>query len=163
MKNLYIVRHAKSDWSNGELADRERPLNARGLKDAPFMAVQFVKRAGVAELFLSSPAVRARTTCGFFARAAGIPECDIMIEEQLYFGSPESIVAMLQPYALKHNSIILFGHNPTHSNLAYLLCPDFLDDMPTCAIVAISFADSIAAGKGKLMWYDYPKRYGKEN
>ncbi len=33
MKNLYLVRHAKSSWEY-DLTDHERPLNKRGFKDA---------------------------------------------------------------------------------------------------------------------------------
>jgi len=34
MKNLLIMRHAKSSWKDSNLADHERPLKKRGLKDA---------------------------------------------------------------------------------------------------------------------------------
>lgn len=159
MKTLFIIRHAKSDWSDGSLHDRERPLNERGLRDAPLMAGAFVQRAGVPELFLSSPAVRAYTTCQYFCAAAGVPVSAIRIEEQFYFGSPEAIVRILQGHFRHQDSVAIFGHNPTSSNLAYLLCPDFLDDMPTCAIVALGFEGEVKAGKGKLLWYDYPKKH----
>ena len=38
MKHLYLVRHAKSSWSDTSLPDFDRPLNDRGKKDAPEMA-----------------------------------------------------------------------------------------------------------------------------
>ena len=38
MRELILIRHAKSDWSNPLLDDFERPLNKRGEKNAPFMA-----------------------------------------------------------------------------------------------------------------------------
>ena len=34
MKTLYIVRHAKSSWSDVDLADIDRPLKERGVNDA---------------------------------------------------------------------------------------------------------------------------------
>lgn len=160
MKYVYIIRHAKSDWSNGELSDRERPLNARGLNDAPRMAQIFMQLAKPPEVILSSPAVRARTTCNFFCQAWQIPESHIRIEDHLYFGSPELLISLIATRIGEHESIAVFGHNPTNSNLAYMLCPDFLDEMPTCAIVAIGFEKHISAGKGKLLWYEYPKKKG---
>ena len=35
MKTLLILRHAKSSWKDVTLADHDRPLNKRGLRDAP--------------------------------------------------------------------------------------------------------------------------------
>ena len=43
MKRLYLVRHAKSDWSYAGLADFDRPLNKRGKRDAPRMG-KYLKR-----------------------------------------------------------------------------------------------------------------------
>ncbi|HPI80787.1 MAG TPA: histidine phosphatase family protein [Cyclobacteriaceae bacterium] len=37
MKYLYLIRHAKSSWDNLEISDVDRPLNERGLRDAPYM------------------------------------------------------------------------------------------------------------------------------
>ncbi|MFV0438327.1 MAG: SixA phosphatase family protein [Desulfopila sp.] len=37
MKRLYLIRHGKSSWSDAALADLDRPLNARGRRDAPRM------------------------------------------------------------------------------------------------------------------------------
>ena len=34
MKLLTLIRHAKSSWKDAELSDFERPLNARGERDA---------------------------------------------------------------------------------------------------------------------------------
>ncbi|MGA0231726.1 MAG: SixA phosphatase family protein [Saprospiraceae bacterium] len=38
MKEVLLIRHAKSSWEYPHLPDLERPLNQRGLRDAPFMA-----------------------------------------------------------------------------------------------------------------------------
>jgi len=37
MKKITLIRHAKSDWNNN-FSDFDRPLNNRGLRDAPFMS-----------------------------------------------------------------------------------------------------------------------------
>ena len=36
-KQLHLLRHAKSSWTNAALGDRERELNKRGRRDAPRM------------------------------------------------------------------------------------------------------------------------------
>jgi bisphosphoglycerate-dependent phosphoglycerate mutase len=58
MKTITLLRHAKSSWDNTDLVDFDRPLNARGKKNAPDMA-QRLKAAGIRpSLILSSPAKR---------------------------------------------------------------------------------------------------------
>ncbi|RZJ80136.1 MAG: histidine phosphatase family protein, partial [Flavobacterium sp.] len=59
MKELIIIRHAKSDWGNSTLKDFDRPLNKRGIANAPEMAERLVKRKIFPDLIVSSPALRA--------------------------------------------------------------------------------------------------------
>ncbi|WP_146066749.1 SixA phosphatase family protein [Candidatus Venteria ishoeyi] len=44
MKTLILLRHAKSSWDHPGLSDFERPLNARGLKNAPKMGRRLAQR-----------------------------------------------------------------------------------------------------------------------
>jgi hypothetical protein len=44
-KKILIMRHAKSSWSNGSLKDFDRPLNDRGVQDAPRMG-KYLKELG---------------------------------------------------------------------------------------------------------------------
>ena len=37
-RRLVLMRHAKSDWGDNSLSDHDRPLNRRGMEDAPSMA-----------------------------------------------------------------------------------------------------------------------------
>jgi hypothetical protein len=62
MKRLTLVRHAKSDWSLAGQPDWERPLNARGLKDAPDMGRRLRERKLKPDCILTSPAARALGT-----------------------------------------------------------------------------------------------------
>lgn len=62
MKRLHLIRHAKSSWSSGSLADIDRPLNQRGLKSCVLMAPQIVKAGCSFEHVFCSPAVRAQST-----------------------------------------------------------------------------------------------------
>ncbi len=60
MIRLALVRHAKSDWGSPALDDHDRPLNRRGLRDAPAMAARLADSGFVPEVILSSTALRAR-------------------------------------------------------------------------------------------------------
>ena len=61
MKNLYLLRHAKSSWDDPSLSDGERPLNGRGRRDAPRMGEALGARL-VPMTFYVSPAERAQQT-----------------------------------------------------------------------------------------------------
>jgi len=71
VRTLLVMRHAKSDWGDAALSDHDRPLNRRGLRDAPRMGEWIRDHAGVPDRILSSTAVRAFTTAQRVAEAAG--------------------------------------------------------------------------------------------
>jgi phosphohistidine phosphatase len=73
MKELILVRHAKSSWDNPDWTDFNRPLNKRGLADAPFMANLATKWEFKPQMIISSTANRALTTSKIFAEAFGLP------------------------------------------------------------------------------------------
>src|SRR6218665_523789 len=61
-RTLVLIRHAKSDWGNPGQADFDRPLNARGKKNAPEMGKRLQQKQVIPDLIISSPAMRAATT-----------------------------------------------------------------------------------------------------
>ena len=73
MKILTLVRHAKSDWSDTSLTDRQRPLNPRGKRDAPEMGKRIVNHGIRPSLIIASPAVRAWTTAKIIATEISYP------------------------------------------------------------------------------------------
>lgn len=160
MKTLVLVRHAKSDWNNESLSDRERPLNERGKRDAPEMAKRLRKQDLKIDAFVSSPAKRALRTARYFAEEFGVEKEDIQVEERLYGAGPlqfENVVASLEEV----DSAVLFSHNPGITEYANTLCDVRTDDMPTCALFAVqarveSWKDFAGAEK-KFLFYDYPK------
>ncbi|TGS55576.1 histidine phosphatase family protein, partial [Mesorhizobium sp. M1D.F.Ca.ET.183.01.1.1] len=62
MKQLLVLRHAKSSWDDPKLDDFDRPLGPRGLKTAPLMGREMARRGWLPELALVSPALRTRDT-----------------------------------------------------------------------------------------------------
>ena len=67
MKNLIIIRHAKSSW-NAPLNDIDRPLEQRGIKDAHLVAMQSIKFLPPKFQIFSSNAKRASETAMIFAQ-----------------------------------------------------------------------------------------------
>ena len=62
MKEIYVLRHAKSSWDNSNLSDFERPLADRGIRDAKKMS-KFLKDMDLKiDKVLCSNALRAKET-----------------------------------------------------------------------------------------------------
>ena len=68
MKQLFLIRHAKSSWGNAQLKDFDRPLNHRGRAAAPEMGDRLVKAGIFPDVIISSPAVRAFTTAKLISK-----------------------------------------------------------------------------------------------
>ncbi len=97
MKRLYLIRHAKSRWSDSGLADIDRPLSKRGEQDAPAMGKILKKEFNARpDLILSSPAKRARKTARLIAKAFDYPREKIMIKDSLYAAGAPTIFNVIQ-------------------------------------------------------------------
>ncbi|MFI5171437.1 MAG: SixA phosphatase family protein [Chitinophagales bacterium] len=162
MKTLLIIRHAKSDWGNGELHDIERPLADRGIRDAGVMGKLLVKKGVQPDLMVSSPALRAFSTCRIISDLTGYDKNMIRVEQVLYFGTVDDIIQIIEKIEPDVETVCIFGHNPTFSILANKLCKGFEEEMPTCGIVALELiskdSGSLHAGNSKLLWFEYPKK-----
>lgn len=162
MKRLFLVRHAKSSWDDPSLDDIDRPLNNRGKKNAPEMGIRLRKQGIIPDLLISSPAKRAFSTAKKISEAIGYPNKSIEIDDRLYHGSSNSMLAIIHQLKEKINSVMLFGHNPGFTDFANTLCGINIYNIPTAGIVAIDFGvDSWAEvdyNIGELVFFDYPKK-----
>lgn len=120
MKRLFVMRHAKSDWSAGAANDHERPLNGRGTRAAGAMGRLLTEIGQVPELIISSSAVRARTTAELAARAGGW-DAPIVVEPALYGTSPEGALRVVTTAPQHVASLMVIGHEPTWSGFVALL------------------------------------------
>lgn len=161
MKRLFLIRHAKSSWSDPTLDDFDRPLNKRGKRDAPEMADRLAALDIVPDLMISSPAKRARKTAVQMAKATGYDRNSIRFDEDLYLGSLSYHLHVIENALLKSDTLFLVGHNHTITELAGYLSGTYIDNIPTCGIAAIEFTghvhEMIQAGGGKLLFFDFPK------
>ena len=122
------MRHAKSDWSNALQNDFDRPLNARGEKDAETMGRFMFKQGLMPDLIISSPAVRAsKTTQHIVAKIKKEPS-DIIYEPKLYMGVPGETIKLIDEALLKSNSLLIVSHNPLVEQLVSVFWQD--DPLP---------------------------------
>jgi phosphohistidine phosphatase len=136
---LTLIRHAKSSWAEAGLSDFERPLNARGQRDAPLMAER-LRAAGIQpQRLVSSPALRALSTARLFRPILGVAE-PIVMEPRIYEASLATLLGVVSELDPSERSIVLFGHNPGLSELAECLSGQTLGALPTCAAVTLTFS-----------------------
>jgi phosphohistidine phosphatase len=163
LKNLFLTRHAKSSWNNSGLADIDRPLNERGKKAAPFMGKLIVDKGEKPELLISSPANRALSTARAFGEVMGLVENDIIVNRAIYGAGAQQLLELVQNQDDLHKSIMLFGHNPTFTSFVNMLTGSNIMNVVTCGVVRINFEYSswidIDFGSGRLVYYEYPKKY----
>jgi phosphohistidine phosphatase len=134
---LILMRHAKSDWGSPGLADHDRPLNSRGLRDAPAMGQWLRDKGHLPDQVLCSTATRTRQTLEGLridAATAFLPA--------LYHADPDTMLDALQQ--AQGRKVLMIGHNPGIAAFADDLlqrAPDHprFHDYPTCATLVAEF------------------------
>ena len=116
---LILVRHAKSDWDDPEMADRDRPLNARGQRSASAIGGWLAENGFHPQQVLSSPARRTLETWDLIAGAAGF-DLPAFAVEDLYLASAQKMLDILRKEG-KSSPLLLLGHNPGIGTLAAML------------------------------------------
>ena len=161
MKQLILVRHAKSSWADFSIKDFDRPLNERGKHDAPMMAQRLIDKEVSIDAFYSSPAKRARKTAEIFAKVYSRDKEDILFIEELYLAEPTVFFQLISQFNDKNETVVIFSHNNGITDFANQLTDTRIDEIPTCGIFAVKsavkywkdFKDS-----AKQFWFaDFPK------
>ena len=162
MKHLYLIRHAKSDWSDGNKSDFERGLNKRGQKAIFTMAEVLSKKKIMPDLILSSSAKRARLTAEGLVKNIHYSG-KITYIDALYMAEPAEVIDRIKEIKDKHNVVFIVGHNPETTELTELLIDETIDNVPTLGIVALNVAiehwKKIKAENVKLDFFIYPKMF----
>jgi phosphohistidine phosphatase len=163
VRHLFIVRHGKAasdaPWGGG---DRERPLTARGRRDAaalgrrlateqPVLGLDGVRKP---DLAICSAAVRARQTADLLIEAMGT-RVPLDAYQSLYEADTDLVLQYLRELDELAQSALVVGHNPTMYRLAWELTtlprpPEGKDDassghaeleahgFPTCSVAVLA-------------------------
>jgi phosphohistidine phosphatase len=167
MKQLLLIRHAKSSWADAGMDDFDRPLNERGKTDAPEMAQRLLSRQIKIDAFMSSAAKRAQKTCALFMKEFEVDKEKMIIKQELYLAPPELFYKCIEEMNDQFETIALFAHNPGITEFANHLTNVRVDEMPTCSVYAITIeADSWKhfSNAPKSFWFfEYPKNQNRIN
>lgn len=134
MKKLILIRHAKSDWSIPGIKDIDRPLNERGYSDAHKIGAQLREKAPGKKLFISSPAIRAISTALIIAREINYLQENILINSDLYEAEENDYKEIIFSLDNSFDTVFIFGHNPTISQVISLLIKSPYVEAPTCSV-----------------------------
>ena len=161
MKQLILVRHAKSSWKDPALTDLMRPLKKRGERDAREMAQRLAALQLGAEKALLSPAKRVVQTADILTEDGAFAEGISEIVPDLYTFSYEDLAMYLKQLDDAITSVVLVGHNPAITDLLNFLALEEITNVPTCGIAVLEVDtekwSELRAGGAELRHYDYPK------
>jgi phosphohistidine phosphatase len=143
VKHLYLLRHAKSNWDDPALSDRDRPLAPRGRKAAAALAGHIARTGISPSLVLCSPARRTMDTLRLIsgAFADGV---EILVEEELYGAGSGELLRRLRKVPPRTPSVMVIGHNPAVHELALTLARSVEDlnqlksKFPTGALASLA-------------------------
>ncbi len=160
MKNLLIMRHAKSSWKDTDIEDFARPLNKRGKTDAPAMGQLLKDRELLPQRILSSTAVRARKTVEVIADVSGYSG-DIIYLDSFYMAEPITYLESLRLLSDDLERVMIVGHNPGLESLLQQLTRQVVA-LPTAAIAYLTlpikhWADLKVNTEGDLVEYWVPR------
>ncbi len=163
---LLLLRHAKSGWDIGGARDFNRPLAARGRRDAPLIGKWLSGQGLVPDVVVSSPAVRAMQTIQVVCETLAIPQDSIRQDERIYLAELSTLLEVLASIPSGPHRVLLTGHNPGMDQLLIHLCgPDLPRTasgklMTTAALARIELPDGwqrLPAGCGRLLQLVRPR------
>ncbi|MFD3455232.1 SixA phosphatase family protein [Streptomyces sp. NPDC058691] len=145
-RHLILLRHAKSAWPP-DVPDHDRPLGARGRRDAPAAGRWLRENKHVPDLVVCSTAVRTRETWELAADAlATRADPPVAYDERLYAATARAMLDVLRETPESVRTVLLVGHNPGVQDLALRLAggaaSDALlraaDKFPTSAVAVLT-------------------------
>ena len=120
---LYIMRHAKSDWSSSRTSDFERPINGRGRRNSARVGKWMSDNNHIPQRIVSSPAIRAKETIELvIAQITKFNHENLIFQDDLYLAGFTQLMEIINTYQNDAQSLMLIGHNPGIENLVNYLC-----------------------------------------
>ena len=158
MKTLYLLRHAKSSWTDSSLRDFERPLNDRGREAAEQIGHRLASEKLIDPLLICSPALRTRETAEIVLHSSNL-RAEERFDERIYEASLRDLTEVISDIPDDKQAAILIGHNPGLEELLAFLTGEHRR-MPTCALAKIRFDveswREVRTGEGTLEWFTTP-------
>jgi phosphohistidine phosphatase len=131
MTKWMLLRHAKSDWNDSSVTDKQRPLNPRGQRAAVLLGEKLLEKQLVPERILCSTALRTvQTLQGILqslSQYSRQPVPEVLYFDELYLATPEAIQSVVAKHHGNKNILMCIGHNPGIEYLASQLAKQTLE------------------------------------
>lgn len=138
-KTLVVIRHAKSTWEYGPIADFDRPLKEVGIYNSGLVSIKLKELKLKPDLIISSPAIRALHTALITAREFEYPSGLIKIDPGFYTESDDDILDLIKIVEDSVNTLFVFGHNPAFTFVPNMFLSKSIDNLPTSGAVLLTF------------------------
>jgi phosphohistidine phosphatase len=138
-KTLHIVRHGKALQDYHSIRDYDRPLIEKGIVNSENAAKQLYAQYPAPDLIISSHAVRALHTAHIFFFLLGYPHNRVQVNEKLYMEGEKKILDVIKNLPHEIRSVMIVGHNPDLSYLAYTCAGGQYTDIPTSGVVTVRY------------------------
>lgn len=167
MLTLYLLRHAKSDWSHPDLVDFDRPLSPRGVQAADAMATYIHQQRLRPTRILCSSACRTRHSLLPLLSLTFDP-VEVQMDRRLYDLSEDNYLDIIRQQGTTPR-LMLIGHNMAIQETAQLLIgagdQELVDDLcakyPTGALTDLCFDEDhwsqVMTSSGHLIRFVKPR------
>lgn len=158
MKNLILIRHAKSSWE-APMLDKDRILTTQGTTDAHLVSVLALSYLPQGYVIWASTAKRAINTALIFAQNFGYPIENIVYKDDLYTFDENKLEVIVKSFSNHFENVIVFGHNEAITNFVNKFGDVFIDNVATSGFVSLQFDtdDWTKIKKGKIKKIIFPK------
>lgn len=138
MKNLILIRHAKSSWDSPS-TDKKRPLASRGVSDAHLVSSHVASFLPKKSIIWSSTAKRAQDTATIFLQNMTLPLESIIFKEELYTFDMHELTRIIKTCNNSYDCVIVFGHNGAITDFVNKFGDSFVENVSTSGFVSIDF------------------------
>jgi phosphohistidine phosphatase len=160
MKQLCLIRHAKSAWEYS-VSDKDRPLKESGVNDAHLVSLALKSKLAQPDIIYSSHASRALQTASIFIENLQIPFHKLVINPKLYDFDGANLTTVVKDCDNKYSSLMIFGHNYALTSFSNIFGNINIDNVTTAGVVVINFDISswadIENGNGNTQIVLFPK------
>lgn len=165
MKQLVLIRHAKTEPQSLSGLDKERNLVTKGINDAHKIATYLQSQNILPDIIISSDANRAVQTTNILNEQFNVDNSKIIWKQNLYLCAPSEIedTIALEGLNINCNTLFVIGHNNGISEFAYEKSNKNLTQMlPTCGVAILTFNNlkswsDIYSTKAKIITTIIPK------
>lgn len=132
MKIVHLLRHAKSSWSNPNIADIDRPLNQRGKMSCLLMADTIANNLSKNVKIYCSPANRTQDTLMRIIKHSSLSDVQCHTVPSLYCFDKIALRDFVHQLDNQITEMMIVGHNPALTEFFNDLATSPIDNFPTC-------------------------------